>query len=357
MAAEHRGTQIEALTATRAVAALLVIIHHFGTHIFPFNRAPYFFSSGNIAVGYFFVLSGFVLYLSYFDKRIGYREYLVKRLARIAPVYWIALMMSVCAGVIFFHYSPGSAQALRETLLSALFLQAWVPTYPLCLNGPGWTISIEMFFYVIFPVLLLLQKRYFKVFLLLTVCFYVLSQYFHLKYYPERFGLPDEITDTIFFNPVMHLNEFMIGMLGGFIYFKYGQRLANFKWGPFTGALFIVLLIALRPANVSYHTGLIAPVFMLFVVCVASSNPTALNFRPLVYLGEISYGMYILQQPVFKILGQINERKFHISEIMFFYVSLAVLIILTALVYRFAELPLKKKIIAAASARGIPTKC
>jgi peptidoglycan/LPS O-acetylase OafA/YrhL len=85
--------QINSLTASRAIAALLVYIFHFGRDIFPFNHFLSNLSRGNIAVSYFYTLSGFVLYISHINKHEKYSHFLLKRVARIAPAYVLALVL------------------------------------------------------------------------------------------------------------------------------------------------------------------------------------------------------------------------------------------------------------------------
>jgi len=342
--ANHGGSQINALTSTRAVAAILVFIHHFGTGIFPFNKAQYFFSSGNIAVGYFFVLSGFVLYISYRDKVINYGDYFRRRVGRILPVYWLALLLTVVVVTIWYNYNLSSAQSAREITFSAFLVQAWIPSYPLCLNGPGWTISIEIVFYILFPFLLLLQKRSRAVFTALTMVLYLAAQYFHQKYYPIRHSLNDNIVDTIFFNPLMHISQFLIGMVGGSVYFANKNKSHTYRWLPLVLFAAIVLLIACRPEDVSYHVGLIAPVFMLFIISVATYRPRVLELAPLVFLGEISYGIYILQQPVYKLLLNLNRIYIHLGETWLFWIALVALIAISSASYFWFERPVKRLI-------------
>jgi peptidoglycan/LPS O-acetylase OafA/YrhL len=201
-----------------------------------------------------------------------------------------------------------------------------------------------MFFYVLFPFLLLLQKKQLKVFVVLTVILYVLAQYFHLRYYPERHSLSDNIVDTVFFNPVMHISQFMIGMVGAFIYGMIKNKALKLTWVPLVLFLIIVILITERPENISYHVGLIAPVFMFFIISVAVYQPKFLTLKPLVYLGEISYGIYILQQPVWKFFGNINTRHIHIPDQIFFWIALGLLVCIASLSYTYIEVPLKRKI-------------
>lgn len=335
--------QINALTSTRAFAAIMVVIHHFADAVFPFSKLPKVFHSGNIAVSYFFVLSGFVLYVAYHDVPVSFGDFFKRRVARIVPVYILALVSMILVAVGFLNYSLNGV-AFKEIALSALFLQAYVPSYPLVLNSPAWTISVEMFFYALFPLFLLLLNRNRTVFVSVMAILFILAQYFHLKYYAQRWSLPDSIVDTVFFNPVMHISQFLIGMIGGYLFINNKTIMPKSSWGTLALFCLVVLLIAARPDNISYQVGLIAPVFMLFIFSVAVSQPTFLNAKTFVFLGEISYGIYILQFPVFKVLKAINERYMHISVQYFFFIGLAVLLVVSALSYVLFEKPLRRKI-------------
>ncbi|MCD6010982.1 MAG: hypothetical protein K0Q79_844 [Flavipsychrobacter sp.] len=335
--------QINALTSTRAIAAIMVVIHHFGYGVFPFTLSNNLFQSGNIPVSYFFVLSGFVLCISYSGVHVSYADYFQRRIGRIVPVYWLALLFMVPVAVFFLNY-PLNGTALKEVLLSASFLQSWVPSYPLVLNSPAWSISVEMLFYAVFPFFLLLLNKNTKLFIGITVVLFLLSQYFHLKYYTSRWSLPDSIVDTVFFNPVMHISQFLIGMIGGYLYTNNRSSMPKSNWIAAGLLLLIIALIIYRPDNVSYHVGLIAPVFMIFVLSVAVNNASILNLQWFVFLGEISYGIYILQFPVFKFLEAVNKQYMHIPKQYFFFLGLLALLLVSALSYMFIEKPLRKKI-------------
>ncbi len=334
-------TQINALTATRAFAAIMVVIHHFGSELYPFTLSKNIFHAGNIAVSYFFVLSGFVLFIAYNGKGISYADYFKRRIARIAPAYYLSLILMIFVSIGFLKYSL-NATAVKEIGLSALFLQGYVPSFPLVLNSPAWSISVEMLFYMLFPAFLLLLNRNKGVFVAITAVLFVLAQYFHLKYYEQRWSLPDSIVDTVFFNPVMHISQFMIGMLGGWLYLKASLSKWFFKGSSSVLFILILLLIAYRPDSISYQVGLIAPVFMLFILSTAIADPKILNARQLVFLGEISYGIYILQFPVFKLLLALNTTYMHIPAGWLFFMGLVVLLLAATLSYYLLEQPLRK---------------
>ncbi len=337
------GKQINALTTTRGVAAIMVVIFHFGWIYFPFNRFTNFFQHGALAVGYFFILSGFVLYTAHREKSIVYADYIRKRIARIVPVYLFALAFFVCLS---YHYSGFSFTPynIKLIVVHALLLQAYIPDYAMNLNIPAWTLSVEMCFYLLFPFFLVILKRNTKFFIVMTIVLYLSSQIIHLHYFPLRHVLSSNIIDTVMFSPLIHINQFLIGMFGGYLFGKIGLPNRKYGWLALTMFVIIVFLMAFMPQSLSCHAGLIAPVFMLFILSLSVSNPRILNIRPLVFIGEISYGIYILQMPVFMWLDNLNIRYLHIDKQRFFYFFFCMLVLVASMSYYFFENPIRKKI-------------
>ena len=90
--------RIEALTFLRFFVAFTVITYHFGAEVtgafgeFSHHFAPRLMS-------FFFTLSGFVLTISYFEKPgFNIRQFYVARLARVAPLYFLALILTIPQG-------------------------------------------------------------------------------------------------------------------------------------------------------------------------------------------------------------------------------------------------------------------
>jgi peptidoglycan/LPS O-acetylase OafA/YrhL len=335
-------TQIDALTSTRAFAAIMVFIFHFGALVTPFKDYQRLFHNGNIAVSYFFVLSGFVLYISYVEAKAGYWQYLKKRVARIAPVYLLALGLFLC--VYFFVYKIGySTEVGKEILYSALFIHAYLPEYALKLNVAAWSISVEMLFYLTFPLLLLLLKKRVWLFVALTVLLFTVTQVFFYKYFQGQYQLTTNF-NFFLFNPVMHMNQFLVGMLGGLLFKKLATSGRKFPLVPTVLLALIVTLVILKPDTLYFDVGLLAPLFMLFIISVAINDNKLLKFKPFVFLGEISYGMYILQFPVREWLFALNNEHKLLSPNMFFYFSFGALVLAATLTYYFFERPLRNMI-------------
>ena len=146
--------KIDQLTSTRILASLLIVMHHLGAMEIPVLRS--LVSVAVYAIGFFFVLSGFVMTIVYFhpDRPFSFRDFWVARISRIFPVYLFSFALTSI------HYADVlSKLKWSEYLASAFLLQAWVPEYALTMNFPAWTLAVEMFFYLIFPLVIYLARR------------------------------------------------------------------------------------------------------------------------------------------------------------------------------------------------------
>lgn len=161
-------TRIRELDSFRGVAALIVVFHHL------FTRMPSLFENASnnlfnifefisnlnlLAVLFFFFLSGFSIRLSLTDalnvdkKMIN--DYLYRRFKRILPLYFICLLFTITIGVILNQISLPDYNLLNF-IGNVLFLQTskaysgyWFSPYGY--NGPLWSLSFEMFYYLFFP--------------------------------------------------------------------------------------------------------------------------------------------------------------------------------------------------------------
>ncbi|MCC8425423.1 acyltransferase [Mucilaginibacter sp. UR6-11] len=340
--------KIDQLTFTRFIAAIGIVIFHFGKGTYPFNTGFLFvlLNNFNVAVSYFFCLSGFVMIVAYHhgDKRIDIKNYYINRFAKIYPIYLLAL-----CGMLFF-VSP----IIFQRLLSEIFLvQSMIPGHLLSYNLPDWSLSVEMFFYLLFP---FLYNRFYLKNSLTKLCFaiiaiWLLSQiacYFlsiHLS------TLSDLSRNFIFYSPVIHLNEFLTGNLLGFIYLKFLHK----RYFKTDYAMIIFFALAgvtclLLPLIKSYglklpvnlHNGLLVIIFAPFILFLSLNKGYIASFfsKPVfIYLGEISYCIYILQYPVYIWCCHL----FHVSNpSIFLGLSILILIAIAALVYSFIELPAKQ---------------
>lgn len=352
--------QLDQITFTRFIAALTVVFFHYGQSVFPANISFLFenITAGPIAVGYFYVLSGFIMAIAYYqpqeDKQqaINKKKYWLARFARIYPVYLLALLIIVAAKF-------KTLGENWETLpLHLLLLQSWVPGYPITLNTPGWSLSVEAFFYLCFPFLLIwVYKHGTKSMTLFCLALWIVTQFILLNALnSEAYAPKTALHDFIYYNPFMHLNSFIMGMLCGIYFKKTDENKLHKNNSLYLGLSFalIFLLIWARPHleilfdyKLAFTNGLLAPAFLLFIVLLGKNRglvSTLFSHSWLILLGEASYSLYILQKPIHGLYDKIIVPRIALPETIHFYIFLIGLIVISILSYQYFEKPMRKAI-------------
>jgi peptidoglycan/LPS O-acetylase OafA/YrhL len=336
--------EIRALTFLRFVAALGAVLFHVGPHIPSLAWGDALVRHANTGVSFFFVLSGFILAAVYNGRSFRPDAFFVARAARILPLYWLALTV------------PAGLAALRGSLdptdlvLSALLLQAWWPPAALTLNLPGWSLSVEAFFYLCFPLLLKrledLTTRALFVTLLVSWAGNLLLHVALLQT-AERTA-SSHLESFAYYHPLVHLPTFVAGMSSGLIFARHRERIALHAPALVAGSVLaiVALLVVPNPIVRYHHNGLFAPLFVALIWGVGSRPASALArglaARPLVLLGEASYAIYLLHYPVHKVyeivVGDALEPNLHYS------VWFAGVVGLALLAHLFVETPLRARI-------------
>lgn len=341
--------KINQLTFTRFVAALLVVVYHFGYTIFPFNLEYLntIIINGNVAVSYFFILSGFVMIVSYWPKMqsggISYSSFYINRIARIYPVYFLALISFLLMDI----YWSASID-LIAVMLNLSLMQSWIPNFSKSLNFPGWSLSVEMFFYILFPFLLgsLYSRLTIRNVFISIILLWLFSLIFFIIFISSNFykaNLPDSHSFAFNF-PLLHLNEFLVGNLIGFIFLnnKVARNKLDFYLILITIVIITVMLFELNPA---FHNGLFALLFAPFILLMAYNHKGKISHffcnSFFVLLGEASYGIYILQVPVFRFCKHLFGKLNVTNVTLIFYLSLVVLIGVSIISYFVIERPFK----------------
>jgi len=327
---------------------MAIVVYHYGGDVFPFNRQSiaYLFKAADIGVSYFFILSGFVMVIAYGDKQqVNAAGYFKNRISRIYPVYFLALGL-----VTGYYLLKGWEVDIKAFGLNLFVLQAWVPPYPLSLNYTGWSLAVELFYYALFPVLF--NRFYTRVKLksvaIFVFSFWAVSQLIFLLLLYSSFykGFPSKSNDFLFHFPVLHLNQFLVGNLAGLVFRQFSFKAKNYDIGLI--ALILGLVALLRVPNPRiFHNGLLAVIFVtfIFLICLNTGKISSLfRGKLFIFLGEISYGIYILQYPAF-LLAQDLVKFLHVTHaVVAFYVFVLFLLILSALSFLLIETPLRNKI-------------
>lgn len=334
------------ITFSRFIAAISIVIFHFAEFVFPFQfeEVSFLFRHANVGVSYFYILSGFVMILAYSDRpRIDKFQYWKNRFARIYPVYFIST-------ILFFALKLMSTMPSdpRVLLGNVFLLQAWIPGIIMGFNFPGWSLSVEMFFYLVFPFLynFIFSKYSFRQLIVPTILIWLLTQVvFHYLLSTAFYeGFPSTSYEFLYFFPAMHINEFLIGNIAGLFYVsKLAARKINAD--IFIVALLAMLCAALKYVSaINFHNGALAVLFVPLIILQAMNRGWLAKIsctKPCLFLGEISYGVYILQLPVYYGGYEIMKRAGFGSEEVRFYICFALLLLSSGLIYRFLETPLR----------------
>ncbi len=151
---------IPGLDGLRGLAALLVVLRHL-YHLGGYDQLALpefvarFMANGWVGVDLFFVLSGYLITRSLFARRgVVWKTYLAKRLLRIVPAYYTVLLLAV-AGLFPFYTVP-APDVVVSTGYHLLFLQDYLPAN---LVVAFWSLGVEEKFYLLAPLLVLLTPR------------------------------------------------------------------------------------------------------------------------------------------------------------------------------------------------------
>src|SRR5579859_1132948 len=163
--------RLPALTSLRFFAAFHVFLFHMQAMGAVFGPAWFrrLSSIGYVGVSFFFVLSGFILVYTYAGRPLKMTDFWRARFARVYPAYAFALLLTLP----FFlyvarHFSEfpvpfmafQAAHTKVAAVLEMLLLQSWFPPAALSWNAVGWSLSVETFFYLLFPILLIGYQRF-----------------------------------------------------------------------------------------------------------------------------------------------------------------------------------------------------
>jgi peptidoglycan/LPS O-acetylase OafA/YrhL len=164
--AKKSGARISELDGLRGIAILLVLVFHFTPHTGPLRYMAHVFQLGWTGVDLFFVLSGYLITGILVDT-VGhhayYRNFIVRRCLRIFPAYYVSLV--ICCILTYYPFAPRWGEFLRAggwwyvTYLGnvKVFLDAAWPG--LAILTPLWSLQVEEQFYLTFPLLVWALKR------------------------------------------------------------------------------------------------------------------------------------------------------------------------------------------------------
>jgi peptidoglycan/LPS O-acetylase OafA/YrhL len=331
--AEKEGMRIDRLDGIRAIAILLVLLFHRG-----------FLSQGWMGVDLFFVLSGFlitgILRKTRTQERYWLRFY-TRRAARILPPVLMLMLLYTLAA------KPPLPTILGYTLFAGNVMNR--TAYGRSMLGSLWSLAVEEHFYLFWPVIVLLFDRRRLIIGLAAllvaepVVRAVMTPYM-ATYEPFYYLTPFRL-DSLAAGSLLAL------LMEGDVTLP-AQRLAGWIGALLASTGFIIH--ALVPSFVRHSNNaifnslgysLVSATAFCLVAWVMSLEAglakTMLSWKPLTYLGRISYGAYLLDVPVTASMDHLARRSSQITApLMLVPIDLAVIFGLAALSFHFIEQPI-----------------
>ena len=335
-----------ALTITRFFAALGVVLFHYGSTVITSWTEDVVATS---RVSFFFILSGFILvYAARPDD--DSRQFWVQRSARLYPVYLLAWCMT---GVVVFISSSGTHEYLLKYVayygVPALVLtQQWLPQTPkLSWNSPSWTMSVEAFYYLMFPLAYgAIAKLKPRTLLITAVGLLVISMALAVQQLPmprtplfQGSDIETTLNSYIGNLPLLQLPKFLLGVALGFIFLKRGPSPA-YTWLIVTVAMIGCIEMV---GDLMLRNSIMILLYAALIYSLASMRlPNNLIVRTLVLLGQASYAIYILQEPLWRlywyVIGRSNLIKTPVDIVEF----CIVLIVIAVIAHLYFERPAER---------------
>jgi peptidoglycan/LPS O-acetylase OafA/YrhL len=298
-AAIEPRADLKALTGIRGIAAWLVVLYHVRLGAAWALPEPVMaaLAKGYLAVDLFFMLSGFVLWLNYADRvRTGglaqVPNFLARRIARIWPLhlFMLAGAMAFVLAVAASGRPPSDHYPWSELPLHIAMIQNWGFTSALTWNDPAWSISCEFAAYLMFPFLVLAAdwKRLSTPALVAMLLLLATGLHLLMRFY----GAPTLGADIPRFGLPRALIEFTMGTVLCVLWSRYrGQARAA---ASVCAGLFAAAAIGWAAGLPETWIVPIGGAALLLGVALAGDGPrNPLSWRPIHYLGEISYSTYL----------------------------------------------------------------
>ena len=362
---------IAPLTALRFFAAIFIVLYHSAASFLPIFSArtltsvPRDFVSRVLllfpsSVSFFFLLSGYVLGVVYLreGKSVDLRKFFTARFARLYPLYLVVMTLSVpellLPEVRLYGIATGLAKTAKIFAANVVMMQAWLPERLLRIDSPSWSLCVEAFLYVCFPVLGVLLWKLRGVRLWVTgFAFYVGGQ-------ALLWGLRPHLSrQMILYLPPLHLSTFALGiLLARWQALQRNGRGSIRLWqvsvalGLSIGGIGLSFLPLFHGAAL-YNNGLLAPVFAGFLWAL-SARTTRLSLwlsgSWLIALGNASYALYLIHFPILLLF-----LHFHWLSPVLYLLYFAVSVGLSLLSFYCFETPVRRLLLQRFHTRSLET--
>jgi peptidoglycan/LPS O-acetylase OafA/YrhL len=312
------------IDSLRGIAAIIVLISHY-TWAYDFHyhilaQHPFHFPYGDMGVQIFFIISGFVIFMTL--KRVKtIKEFIISRFSRLYPTYWLCIIITVVATMLFpiptlGHYTLKEI-LLNITMVAGLFKIRYI-------DQVYWSLEVELFFYIILGLIFYIKKLQYIDYIVIVwlfVCVLSLCFEFPLEKYVKK----------IF---ILHNAPLFIT---GILMYKIKLKTATLLNHLTIPAAFIIYCFNFHedyPTDFRPYI-LVLCIFIMFYV-YAFWGLSFLKHRIFLFFGTISYPLYLLHNVIgYAILYRV--RAFVINQFFYCIITASIAIALAWLVTKYFD--------------------
>ncbi|GAB0114977.1 acyltransferase family protein [Acidisoma sp. C75] len=300
--------EIEALTGLRGIAAVIVIAYHiYPASDFPIGLSP-LVGRGYLAVDVFFVLSGFVMALTYgqmFREGVGapaYLTFLARRVARLYPLYITFFALRLAYSLAVYHslqvpdgwFALTLPHPLKDVLANIVMVQSW--GLAKAATTPTWSISTEWGAYFVFPFVVgaILFRARWQALLALAgaIGLVLLASMLTATDGLHHNGALDAYDGRTLIPLIRCLGGFTLGLLTYRLYTLGSVRRFAARGLAWAALGWIALGLLLRWPDQAIYPAF--PALVLALACDRGPLARLFAWRPVFELGVLSYTLYVI---------------------------------------------------------------
>ena len=326
------------LDCLRGYAALAVVLVH-TTHPYPIANLGFKF--GGYGVDLFFLISGFVIFLT-IEKTINYKDFLLSRFSRLYPAYWACVTITAAAIVMWtlFTKAPLSFPRLSDYMVNLTMIHGYFGIRSI--DGSYWTLSIELTFYLFILVIFLWKKLHQIEIIGYCVILFCLLNQLSFKFYARH------VYDLL--NGYLPILNYFPLFIAGIVFYRIKFDKISFSRAILLFICYITQILFTEQGDrtqvvqiTRFQYSIIIFIFFIIFLLYCYGYLGFIVNRVALFLGKISYSLYLIHQYItcYLLLPLLTHSKhFHLNpNIAVFCIALPLVIGLAALINRYIEVP------------------
>lgn len=345
----NENHKLQFIDALRGIAIIGVVFHHTRDFVAAGNNNIFNFSidKSSIGVQLFYIISAFTLFLSYRNRILNEKyhvlNFFIRRFFRIAPLYYLAVVFYLFWGetLITRMWLKADEHITIANIISNLFFIHQInPSWINSLVPGGWSIAVEMSFYLLVPLLFKYLKNLYKSILFFTVSFLIMIVCNKLtSAFPLSTDQHLEAAYVFFYLP-SQLPVFLLGIIFYFFFIK-KTSLSKIN-STYVLAIFLMLGFILSKYIIPLHI-VFSFLVLIMVILISTFKPKILTNSVFCKIGEFSFAIYLFHHAVFYVLKHfLTEFSFSENVVLNYMIWFLLCLFFTTILSYFLSIIIEK---------------